>query len=203
MRKSKKISLNTVDTMLPVEVDEENGKVTINGKSAQPKELAFLKLYFDVKITPSGARFGKTFGDGAKSVRAAGYDPQTDRSAASRAWYILNKFNITQGDVLRMIGLDDAQIARTLKEGIHCKRVELAKFEGKITDQRSYPDYLTRHKYVETAIKLKQFAEEHEGRTGMGNDDVYFISLPPVPERPKAVDVEAEVVEEENPAEAK
>ena len=181
--------------MMPVIVGEKDGRILINGVKTTPKEFVFLRAYFDVEFTPDGAKFAKTFGIGSACVEAAGYDTSSPGSKSSIAWQILNKFNIKQSEILRWMQMGAVQIARSCYEGLRAEKVELAKYQGEICEERFYPDQPTRHKFVETIIKLTQYAEEHEGRTGMGGDDVYFISLPPITPREKPVETAAEVIE--------
>jgi len=51
--------------------------------------------------------------------------------------------------------LPDDLIYRKLVEGLDATKVVIAQKDGVITDERVYADYSTRHKYVDSALKIK------------------------------------------------
>lgn len=51
--------------------------------------------------------------------------------------------------------LPDDLILTKIHDGLNANHVEVAKFNGQITEEREYADYATRHRYLETAIKLR------------------------------------------------
>ena len=87
----------------------------------------------------------------ALAARIAGMDPS---QAAKK---LKNDESINEGirDALSRIRLDADSLARALDEGLDAFIVKTASLDGKITDERFYPDYATRHKYVETLLKVR------------------------------------------------
>ena len=157
--------------------DPKNPKV--NGKKATPQEFAFFINYFAITLPKSGGvKPGPTFGNAAASARQAGCKCTSAASFAVRGNQILRKFGVDQSDVLSILNITPARIARKIDQGLESYKIEVAKHQGKIGDVKKIPDFATQQKYVETAIKLHQFAEEHDGRTGMTDGDAYNIYLP-------------------------
>ena len=50
----------------------------------------------------------------------------------------------------------DKDLARIHQEGLKAELVKTATHEGRIMDERKYPDFQTRHKYLDSAYKLKK-----------------------------------------------
>ncbi len=60
-------------------------------------------------------------------------------------------------------GLTDAKLVLRLNEGIDAKVVKLAQKDGKFTDARAFPDFRTRHDYLELALRIKgHVSDKHE-----------------------------------------
>ena len=76
----------------------------------------------------------------------AGYSP----SSASNPKMILNEKSFSE--ILDIIGLNDLFLARQLKKGLTNASKPVI-YEGEITGE--YPDYHAKHKYLETALKVK------------------------------------------------
>lgn len=73
-----------------------------------------------------------------------------DRDSASQIGYEnLRKLEFTE--VLEESGLTDAKLVGALKEGLEADKIKVSFTEP----DRIIPDYLTRHRYLVTALKLK------------------------------------------------
>ena len=94
-------------------------------------------------------------GDGARAARAAGY---SEKRANTIAWHILHNSEPVRkemNEALDSVGLGADTACAVIIEGLSAEVVKTATHEGNITDEKSYPDYQTRHKYLETLIKLR------------------------------------------------
>lgn len=106
-------------------------------------------------------------GNISKAMREAGYSPQTAKNpkklTESKAWQdLMSEY------------LDDEELARVHKEGLNAvkkehKIVDRDESGSPIYDFVNVDDYATRHKYLETAYKLKgYFAPEKIDHTSKG-----------------------------------
>lgn len=68
---------------------------------------------------------------------------------------------------LTRIGVDSDTLAAVALGGLNATTVKTATEHGLITDERIYADFATRHKYLETALKLRGELRQDEG-TGSG-----------------------------------
>jgi phage terminase small subunit len=75
-------------------------------------------------------------------------------------------------DLLEEGGVTNAKLQEKIKEGLDATRVVSAKITSKNADEATddfieVPDYLVRHKYVETAVKIKGgMVERHDVTSG-------------------------------------
>lgn len=77
------------------------------------------------------------------------YDCKDRESAASVGWETLRKLDIAE--LMEEKGLTDSRILDSLEEGLRATRIKTSLTEPDKIEN----DYATRHKYLETAIKLK------------------------------------------------
>jgi phage terminase small subunit len=87
------------------------------------------------------------------------YDTTDRETAASIGWENLRKLDYT--DFLEEAGITDKLLQQKILEGLEATRTVSAKIINKEADSQTddfidVPDFLTRHKYLETALKLKQ-----------------------------------------------
>ena len=120
----------------------------------------------DGKLTERQERFVNAYvatGNGAEAARQAGFTGPQPRTTGGRE---LAKPNIREAIKARMdaLGLTEAKFLKTLSDGLEANAVKTATDGGKITDERTYTDHVTRHKYLETGLKLRDMfpAERHE-----------------------------------------
>ncbi len=67
---------------------------------------------------------------------------------------------------MEVAGLTDEVLFSKLADGLDADRVEVAKHQGHIGDEKAYTDYATRSRYLELALKLKGLLKDivkHEG----------------------------------------
>jgi len=122
-----------------------------------PKERAFVKEYAKTQnATESVARV---------------YNVKDRDSARAIGSKVLSKVDISS--VMDKIGLTDDRLMEVLKEGLDANRVLSAKIivqggskaaTSQTDDFIEVPDHATRHKYLDTALKLKDKypAEKHK-----------------------------------------
>lgn len=102
------------------------------------------------KLTPKQRKFYKVYAETLNATEAAmqSYDCKDRNVAKALGAENLAKLNFTE--LLDAVGLTDDDLALALREGRHSTRAVV--FGGKI---QGVPDYATRHKYVETLLKVK------------------------------------------------
>lgn len=87
------------------------------------------------------------------------YDCKDRDSAAVIGFENLRKLNYTE--FLEEAGITDDLLQKKVIEGLEANRTVSAKIIGKTADSQTddfidVPDFIARHKYLETALKLKQ-----------------------------------------------
>ncbi len=93
-------------------------------------------------------------GNATEAARQA-YNCKSDGAAGVIGYENLRKLKISISEMMDRMGLSDARLMKILEDGLTACKVELAKFEGNITDEKSFPDFPTRGAYLEKALKLK------------------------------------------------
>lgn len=109
------------------------------------------------KLTPKQEKWLNAYvetGNATEAARRAGYKGN-DQTLRAVGYQNLTKLHIPVGDLLDKMGLDDGVLVTKLKEGLNSELVVVAKFEGSITDERSYVDFSTRARYLDIALRLK------------------------------------------------
>lgn len=98
-------------------------------------------------------------GNVSKAMLDAGYSPNTAKTPS--------KLTESVGFIqyLESAGVTDEKIARVLNEGLGATKTVVMGIESKESFVDVQPDYQTRHKYLETAIKVKGHAKEVPGGT--------------------------------------
>lgn len=109
------------------------------------KQQLFIKAYIETKNATEAAR--------------RVYDCKNDVVAASIGFENLRKLQIA--DALEAYGLTDIRLFDKLNEGLEATKVISARIVGKDANEQTddfidIPDYATRHKYLETALKMKK-----------------------------------------------
>lgn len=68
-----------------------------------------------------------------------------------------NKNLLDTKGFIELVGeiLPDSELLAAHKAGLNATLIKTAQFEGSITDEKEYADYPTRHKYLETAYRIK------------------------------------------------
>lgn len=87
------------------------------------------------------------------------YDVKDRESAAQIGYENLRKLDYTE--FLEEAGITDDLLQKKVIEGLEANRTVSAKIVGKTADSQTddfidVPDFMARHKYLETALKLKQ-----------------------------------------------
>ena len=93
-------------------------------------------------------------GNGAEAARKAGYSKNCDDVIASEN---LRKPNIQAAIADRMDakGITEARLLKTLDEGLNANVVKVFNNNGAILISEPLVDHVTRHKYLETGLKLR------------------------------------------------
>lgn len=117
-----------------------NGKLTL-------KQRRFIKAYIQT-------------GNATQAAKDAGYECKTDAAYAEMGSRLVRKVEGTIRKIMAEIGLDDAMLAQKALEGLNATLVEVAKYKGEITGEKTYVDYPTRAKYLEIIAKMKGLMKE-------------------------------------------
>lgn len=111
----------------------------------------------DRELTPKQKKFVDNYvnsGNASEAAREAGYSPKT---AAHTGYENLQKPQIQAEIRARMdeAGITEPELLKTLKEGLGATQVKVFNNLGNIIESDPYIDHVTRHKYLETALKLR------------------------------------------------
>jgi hypothetical protein len=91
----------------------------------------------------------------AVASRLAGYaSPQSAYAAVKSADFqdALQTFL----RVLELKGVDDHKIAQTIANGLDAEEIKFFSKDGIVEDERVVTDHATRHKFVETVVKIRK-----------------------------------------------
>jgi len=81
---------------------------------------------------------------------------------------------------MELMGLTDQLLTQKTLDGLNAEKVEIATYKGSICDERAYPDYSTRAKYVELAGRFKgKFIDKTE-LTGRDGGDISLVIAPAI-----------------------
>lgn len=116
-------------------------------------------------------------GNATEAARQA-YACRTDASAAVIGYENLRKLKIPIGEMMDKMGLSTARLMKVLDEGLTANKVELAKFQGGICDEKTYADLPTRRTYLEMALKLRGLLRDRDLEDAL--DNVAKVVLVPV-----------------------
>ncbi len=127
------------------------------------------------KLTERQQRFVKEYtdcGNGAEAARRAGY---SEDNARNQAVENLAKPNIQAAiaELMDEAGITKKELLKVLKEGLAATKPYFnQKGEGE-PEEKAYDDFVTRHKYLDTALKLRDMfpADRHELITKVLSDD--------------------------------
>lgn len=118
------------------------------------KQHKFLKLYLDC-------------GNATEAAMQV-YDCATRESAHAIGSENLRK--LTYSDLMEEAGITDKVLQDKILEGLDATRtisaIKGTKANGTDTDFIDVPDFMARHKYLETALKLKQRLNDKDDRQG-------------------------------------
>lgn len=121
------------------------------------KQRKWLKIYLEL--------------GNATEAAMQSYDCKDRNTASNIGWTNLRKVEFT--DFLETAGVTDQLLQKKILEGLDANRTVSAKIIDKGADTQTddfidVPDFMARHKYLETALKLKQkLIEKKEVRIDM------------------------------------
>jgi len=110
------------------------------------------------KLTERQSRFVDNYvdcGNGAEAARRAGYSENSAKEIASRE---LTKANIQAAITERMdeAGITEKRLLKVLDKGLSATKPYFRqKGEGAEAEEKTYDDYAVRHRYLDTALKLR------------------------------------------------
>jgi phage terminase small subunit len=115
------------------------------------------------KLTLKQRKFIQAYiqsGNATQAAKDAGYECKTDAAYAEMGSRTVRKVEGTICEIMAEIGLDDAMLAQKALEGLNAMAVEVVKYKGEITGEKTYVDYPTRAKYLEIIAKMKGLLRE-------------------------------------------
>ena len=141
-------------------------------RKAEPKDVLTIKR----------RKFLEVYIETGNATEAAfqAYDCKDRKSAKAVGGELLSKLNKgALKDRMDQAGLTDELLFRKLHEGLDAEKVEIAKFQGEIMDEKTFIDLPTRKSYLDTTLKLKGHLKDrlvvenipHEDFTGDNAED--------------------------------
>lgn len=120
----------------------------------------------------------------AEAGRVAGYSPHGVAGIVAKSSSIQSALsNFLQ--VLEKSGVTDTYIAESIRDGLKATETKFFQHEGAITDTAEVIDYATRHRYIETALRLKRLlankGEEEKPQQQINIQIVNYDTLSPDP----------------------
>jgi len=112
--------------------------------SMTKKQKALLQYMLDPEIATT-----------AEASRLAGYaSPQSAYAAVKAADFqdALKTFLA----ILESRGVDDKKLADVIAEGLDAEEIKYFSKDGIVEDERVVTDHVTRHKFVETVVKIRK-----------------------------------------------
>ncbi len=94
-------------------------------------------------------------GNLARAAKDAGSLGKNSKSLSATGRNILDSLGLTFQEKLNAFGLTDDFLMKGINEGCRAKKVEIATFQGKIKDEKAFPDYSTRGKYYDMLTRMK------------------------------------------------
>ena len=129
------------------------------------KQRKFWKHYIEHHKLCDAAKYAGSKGKDTNSLSAIGYE-------------ILESLQLSMPELLNAEGLTDKLLAEKTLEGLSADRVQIATWEGKITDQKAFTDFATRAKYIELLGRMKGvFIDRHE-LTGKDGGEISITYAP-------------------------
>jgi len=121
------------------------------------KERKFIKAYIEN-------------GNITQAVIDAGYKHRDRDSASATGWRLLKNVRPHIAAVMEMRGIDDIRLSKVMDDGLEATKIEMVKDADGNQKFGMVTDHYIRHKYMETALKVKGgFAPEKkilEGENG-------------------------------------
>jgi len=130
------------------------------------KESNFLKYYLKTGNISEAAKLAGSKGKDTFSLYNAGKA-------------IIERCGITYQDIMEQVGITEEFLAEKLIEGASCDKVEIATFRGKIVDEKAFPDYSTRSKYLDMIHRVKGAYVDKVELSGRGGGDISLVIVSP------------------------
>ena len=133
------------------------------------------------KLSIKQRKFWKAYtetGNLAEGARAAGSKAKDSHSLSQVGYQMLKSIEVSVDELLELKGLSDNKLLKVLEDGLNATKVIscniIAKDGEGMTDAHSatkdfvdVEDYPTRHKYLETALKLKGHMDKKDDQAGV------------------------------------
>ncbi len=94
-------------------------------------------------------------GNITQAVIDAGYKYKDRDSASSIGWNLLRKLRPHIADIMEMRGIDDTRLSKIIDDGLEATKIEMVKDAEGNQKFGMVTDHFIRHKYLETALKVK------------------------------------------------
>jgi hypothetical protein len=112
----------------------------------------------------------------AECARRSGSKAKTSESLSVIGLRLFRSLDVDPQEILELNGVTDKKLSQVVSEGLDAQKVVVATYEGKIGEEKAYPDYSTRSKYVELAGRMKgRFIDRHEVSGKDGGDIILSV----------------------------
>ena len=91
----------------------------------------------------------------ATASRLAGYASPQSAYAAVKSQDFQDALQ-TFLKILELKGVDDHKVAQVIADGLNAKDTKFFSKDGIVEDEREVDDHATRHKFVETVVKIRK-----------------------------------------------
>ncbi len=116
-------------------------------------------------------------GNVTQAALDAGYRAKDRDVASSIGSRLLRKLRPHTIEIFEIRGIDDIRLSKVMDEGLEATKIEMVKDSGGQQKFGMVTDHYVRHKYLETALKVKGgFAPEKKEVTGKDGGAIRFIA---------------------------
>jgi len=109
------------------------------------------------KLSPRARKFIRHYSKHGNATAAAkhAFNPKNDQSAAVIGHWAIRYFKIPLTEIMDAQGITDERLMEVLDDGLNASEMVIEKNGKEVTAVADAPDHKTRHRYLETGVKLK------------------------------------------------
>jgi phage terminase small subunit len=107
----------------------------------------------------------------ADAAKKAGYKCKDRHSYRETGRMTLKRIAPTLDDIMECMGITDALVMKKIMEGMEATDVKVATMKGKITHVKSFADFGTRHRYIDTVARIKEMGGMNKSKQELTGKD--------------------------------